>query len=192
MSTVSEATLILTALSGGDRSQVDRLMELVYGELRGLARRYLGRGPAQEPLQPTELVHEAFLKLVGHHQTDWRGRSHFYAVAAIAMRQILVDEARKRLRVKRGGGQIHISLEDQDILSTHRDEDVLAVDEVLTRLVTVHPRRARLVELRFFGNMSLDEVAEALQLSTRTVQREWDVARAWLRRELDTSPSLSD
>ena len=166
MSTASEATLILTALSRGDRSQVDRLMELVYGELRGLARRYLGRRPAQQPLQPTELVHEAFLKLVGHEETDWRGRSHFYAVAATAMRQILVDEARKRLRVKRGGGQIHISLDEQDILSSQRDEDVLAVHEVLTRLSAAHPRRAQLVELRFFGRMSLDEVAEALGLST--------------------------
>ena len=95
MSTASEATLILTAMSGGDRSQVDRLMELVYVELRGLARRYLARGPAQEPLQPTELVHEAFLKLVDHHQPDWRGRSHFYAVAATAMRQVLVDVGAK-------------------------------------------------------------------------------------------------
>jgi RNA polymerase sigma-70 factor (ECF subfamily) len=189
MTTASEVSLILTAVSSGDRSQVDRLMELVYGELRGLARRYLRSASAQEPFQPTELVHEAFLKLVGHPQKDWRGRSHFYAVAATAMRQILVDEARKRLRVKRGGGQVHVSLEDQDVLSTARDEDVLAVDDVLARLATVHPRRARLVELRFFGNMSLDEVAEALQLSTRTVQRDWDVARAWLRRELARSPA---
>lgn len=183
----SEATVILSALSRGDRSQVDRLMELVYGELRGLARRYLGRRETPEPLQPTELVHEAFLKLVDH-DTDWRGRSHFYAVAATAMRQVLVDEARKRLRVKRGGGQLHIHLEDDQVLSAHRDEDVLAVHQALSKLETLHPRRGRLVELRFFANMSMDEIAEATGRSRSTVQRDWNVARAWLLRELAGAP----
>ena len=184
MSTTSEATQILWALGRGDRSRVDRLMELVYGELRGLARRYVGgQGPAT-PLQPTELVHEAFLKLVNHGKADWRGRSHFYAVAATAMRQILVDQARKRHRVRHGGGRIQMPLDEGQVLSLSRGDDVLAVDEVLRKLAKQEPEHARLVELRFFGGLTMDELAEATGLSKRTLHREWAVVRAWLRREL--------
>jgi len=159
-------------------------MELVYGELRGLARRYVHRGSPHEPMQPTELVHEAFIKLVDSDSADWRGRSHFYAVAATAMRQILVDEARKRLRGKRGSGEVHLPLDDGQVLSVTRDEDVRAVDDILVKLTADHPEQGRLVELRFFGGMTMDEIGEATGVSKRSLYREWNVARAWLRREL--------
>ena len=159
-------------------------MELVYGELRGLARRYVHVKSPHEPMEATELVHEAFIKLVDSDGTDWRGRTHFYAVAATAMRQILVDEARKRLRGKRGSGAVPLPLDDRQILSVTRDEDVLAVDEALDRLTADHPEQGRLVELRFFGGMTMEEIGEATGISKRTLYREWNVARAWLRREL--------
>lgn len=184
MSAASEATQILWALGRGDRSRADRLMELVYGELRGLARKYVGGWGPATPLQPTELVHEAFVKLVDHDKADWRSRSHFYAVAATAMRQILVDEARKRSRQRRGGDRPHLPLDEGQVLSLSRDEDILAVDEALDRLAREDPERARLVELRFFGGLTMDELAEATGQSKRTLHREWAVARAWLRREL--------
>ena len=184
MSIISEASQILVALSEGDRSHVDRLMELVYRELRALANVYIHRQGPREPMQPTELVHEAFLKLVDQDGSEWRGRSHFYAVAATAMRQILVDEARKRLRSKRGSGRLHLALDEATTVSSRRDEDVLAVDEALDKLAEVKQEWARLVELRFFGGMSMDEVAEATGTSKRTLEREWTVARTWLRRLL--------
>ena len=184
MATVSEATQILVALSGGDRSRVNRLMELVYSELRKLANTYLRGGPASVVLQPTELVHEAFVKLVNQDGTDWRGRSHFFAVAALAMRHVLVDEARKRGRSKRGAGQVHVPIKEAFAISTRRDDDVLAVDEVLERLRTLNPDWARLVELRFFGGLTVEEASEVTGTPKRTVERDWAVIRAWLRREL--------
>ena len=184
MSTVSEATQILFALSGGDRTGAHRLMELVYDELRKLAFRYLRPRALLEPLQPTELVHEAFLRLVDKSCTDWRGRSHFFAVAATVMRHILVDEARSRASLKRGGGQVHLSVNEEFVLSVERDHDVLAVNGALEALEKRNPERAHLVEMRFFGGMTMDEVAEATGRPKRTVERDWTVTRAWLRREL--------
>ena len=186
LSTISEATQILGALSTGDRTRLDRLMELVYSELRGVARRYVSPRSQYEPMQATELVHAAFIKLVGHDGIDWRGRSHFYAVAATAMRQILVDEARKRLRDKRGSGQVNVSFDESLVLSPSSDQDVLAVDDVLSKLAERYPEQSRLVEMRFFGGMTMDEIAEATGVSKRTLHREWSMARAWLRRELRT------
>ena len=188
MSATSEATQILVALGAGDRSRVDRLIELVYKELRRLASAYVGRQGPRNPLQATELVHEAFLKLVNSDQRDWRGRSHFYAVAATAMRQILVDRARKRLQPKRGGGVIQVPLNEDIALSMDRDADVLALDEALTELAKLRPERARLVELRFFGGMKMAEIAEATALPKRSLEREWTITRAWLRRQLGPPP----
>ena len=185
VSTASEATQILIGLRDGDRSGVGRLMELVYDEMRGLASHYVRRRSFVQALQPTELVHEVFLKLVDHENADWRSRSHFYAVAATAMRQILVDDARKRLSLKRGGGQVHLSLSEELTISVQRDEDLLVLDDALELLAATKPERARLVELRFFGGMTVDEVAEATGTAKRTVEREWRVTRAWLRRELN-------
>lgn len=183
----SEASQILIALNVGDRSGTDRLMELVYDELRSLAFRYLGARKPKEPLQPTELVHEAFIKLVDNERVpDWRSRSHFYAVAATAMRHILVDEARKRMQGKRGGGEIPISLVEARTISITRDEDIVALDEALTSLAKANAERARVVELRFFGGLTMDEIAEATGQPKRSLEREWTVTKAWLRRELDT------
>ena len=184
MSSVSEATQIVHALSQGDRSRVGRLMELMYNEMRSLASNYVRRRGPLPALQPTELVHEAFLKLINQKKADWKSRSHFFAVAATVMRQLLVDEARRRLSLKRGGGQIHLSLSEELTVSVGRDADVLALDDALEVLAQERPERAQLVELRFFGGMTMDEVAEATGLAKRTLEREWRVTRAWLRRHL--------
>lgn len=184
MTTASETTQILKAISDGDRSGIDRLAEIVYDQLRMTARRYLSRERRNHTLQPTALVHEAFLKLVDQKQTQWRSRSHFYAVAAQQMRRILVDHAKSKLRAKRGGGRQKISLIEELTVSREKDEDVLAVDEALEKLARLNPEQAKIVELRFFAGMTVDEVAEALQMSKRTVERNWTMIRAWLRREL--------
>ena len=159
-------------------------MELVYDELRSLASRYVRRSGPREPLQPTELVHEAFLRLVNEGGADWRGRSHFYAVAATVMRNVLVDEARARMSLKRGGDRVRVDVTETLVLSVDRDQDVLALNDALEALEVKNPARARLVEMRFFAGMTVDEVAEAVGQPKRTVEREWTVTRAWLRREL--------
>ena len=145
------------------------------------------REAAGHTLQPTELVHEAFLKLVDKTLVDWCGRTHFYAVGAQAMRRILVDHARRKKAAKRGGRAPKISLTADQPLTLNSSEDVIAVDEALTRLATVNERHARVVELRFFGGLKVDEVAEAMNVAKRTVEADWTVARAWLRRELTAS-----
>ena len=159
-------------------------MELVYDDLRGLAHKYLGSDTAKNSLPPTAVVHEAFLKLIDADGVDWRGKSHFYAVSATAMRSILVDHARRKAATKRGGGRQRISLEGDISMSTQNDEDVLAIDEALSKLEAIDVRRARIVELRFFGGMTNREVAEVLGVSSRTVETEWAGTRLWLRREL--------
>ncbi len=181
----SEAiTRALAEIGRGDRDAADRLFGLLYDEFRSLARRYLSAEGAGHTLQPTALVHEAYLKLIDQTRVEWQGRTHFFAVGAQAMRRILVDHARSRKRVKRGGGRQRIQLDEGVALSPGRDEDLLAVDEVLARLAGVDPRQAAIVELRFFGGLTVEEVAEVLGVSKRTVEAEWTVVRAWLRREL--------
>lgn len=180
----SEATRILCSISDGDRSGTDRLLEIVYDDFRRLAQSYLQPETLSNTLQPTAIVHEAYLKLIDHGQVDWRGRSHFFAVGAKAMRQIIVDHARRRSAGKRGGGRQRITLDDRITISARRDEDVLAIDDALEKLNEIDPQRAKIVELRFFGGLTNDEVAEAMELSTRTVSRQWASTRAWLRREL--------
>jgi RNA polymerase sigma factor (TIGR02999 family) len=135
-------------------------------------------------LQPTALVHEAFLKLIDQSQVDWRGRSHFFAVGAQAMRRILVSHAKSRGRIKRGGGRHQVPLDEALTVSLESDDDILALDAALEKLAAVDERQAKIVELRFFGGLSVEETAEALGLSKRTVEREWTSCRAWLRREL--------
>lgn len=180
----SEATQILSSISAGDRSGTDRLMEIVYHDFRHLARKYLADETHSNTLQPTAIVHEAFIKLVDQREVDWRGKSHFFAVGATAMRQIIVDHARSRSAHKRGGGRRRITLDDPLTISPRRDEDVLAIDEALAKLSEIDPQRAKIVEFRFFGGMTTEEVAEALGLSKRTVMRQWASTRSWLRREL--------
>jgi RNA polymerase sigma factor (TIGR02999 family) len=177
-------SVVLEEMKRGDARAADKLLPLVYDEFRALARHYLAQERANHTLQPTALVHEAYMKLVDQTRVDWQGRSHFFAVAAQAMRRILVDHARSRQREKRGGGRARVILDDDVALSPQKDEDVLALDEALQRLAKLDPRQSKVVELRFFGGMSVEEVAQALGVSKRTVEGDWTFARAWLSREL--------
>jgi RNA polymerase sigma factor (TIGR02999 family) len=179
-----DITQVLEELRNGDKRAADKLLPMVYDEFRALARHYLAQERANHTLQPTALVHEAYMKLVDQTRVDWQGKSHFFAVAAQAMRRILVDHARSRQREKRGGGRARVMLDEAVALSPQKDEDVLALDEALEKLAKVDPRQAKIVELRFFGGLSVEEVAEALHVSKRTVEGDWTFARAWLSREL--------
>ncbi|NUQ65069.1 MAG: sigma-70 family RNA polymerase sigma factor [Pirellulales bacterium] len=180
----SQTTAILQAVEAGDRAAVDRLVPLVYTELRALAASHLQRESPGHTLQPTALVHEAFLKLADQQRVHWQGRTHFFAVGAQIMRRILVDHARAKKTARRGAGRLRVPIEEGVTVSPRSEEDVLAVDEALERLAQIDGRQARIVELRFFGGLSVDEVAEAMGISKRTVEREWTAVRAWLRREL--------
>ncbi len=179
-----QATQYVNALAAGDRHAAAELMPLVYDEFRQLAGDYLRDETRAHTLQPTALVHEAYLKLIDQTRVNWQGRTHFFAVGAQAMRRILVDHARGRHRDKRGGGWHRIALDEQLKVSPHRDADLLAVDEAIDKLATIDSRQAQIVELRFFGGMTVEEVAEALGVSKRTIENEWKIIRAWLRREL--------
>ena len=159
-------------------------MEVVYDDMRVLADKFLSEETRAHTLQPTALVHEAFIRLVDQRDVDWKGKSHFFAVGATTMRRILVDYARRRSAEKRGGGRPRVTLDEAIAVSARRDEDVLAVDEALEKLTRIDEQQARIVEFRFFGGLTNEEVAEALGVSRQTVQRHWAVARIWLRREL--------
>jgi RNA polymerase sigma factor (TIGR02999 family) len=180
----AEITQVLQQIEGGDRNAVNKLLPLVYDEFKGLAAAYLRRERISHTLQPTALVHEAYLRLVDQTRVAWKGRAHFFAVGAQAMRRVLVDHARYHQRAKRGGGRHRITLAEELALSPTRDEDLLAVDEALEKLTKVDKRQAQIVELRFFGGLSVAEVAEVIGVSKRTVENDWTVVRAWLRREL--------
>ena len=182
-----DVTQVLEQLAEGDKRAADKLLPLVYDEFRALARHYLAQERANHTLQPTALVHEAYMKLVDQTRVDWQGKSHFFAVAAQAMRRILVDHARSRQRDKRGGGRARVVLDEAVALSPQKDEDVLALDEALEKLSGLDPRQAKVVDLRFFGGMNVEEVAQALGVSKRTVEGDWTFARAWLSRELSNA-----
>ena len=179
-------TQLLRAWGAGDAGAMDALVPLVYTELRRQARRALRREREGHTLQATALVHEAWLRLDGQHDARWESRTQFLAVAAKTMRRVLVDHARARHALKRGSGATQVTLGDADNAAAARDEvDVLALDDALARLAILDPRKARLVELRYFAGMSIPEAAAALGVSLATVGREWAVARMWLRRELE-------
>jgi RNA polymerase sigma factor (TIGR02999 family) len=180
----TQVTRLVNEIAAGDRKAGERLFVVLYDAFHALAARYLKGERPGHTLSPTALVHEVYLKLIDQSRVNWQGRTHFLAVGAQVMRRILVDHARGRKRVKRGGGRIRIQLAEGLALSVQRDEDVLAVDEALAKLAKIDPRQATIVELRFFGGLSVAEVAEFLGLSKRTIEGEWTVARAWLRREL--------
>ncbi|TWT35658.1 RNA polymerase sigma factor [Posidoniimonas corsicana] len=184
MSDERQITAVLQAISRGDHKEIDRLAPMVYDELRELALRYMSRQPAGHTLRSTALVNEAYLKLCSDRDVDWRGRSHFFAAGAQAMRRILVDHARSKGRQKRGSGLQRVEFEEGLLGEDEPHEDVLALNEALTKLQTLDERQSQIVELRFFGGLTVAEVAEALGLSKRTVELEWKMARAWLRREL--------
>lgn len=180
----SEVTALLAALEGGDETAMNQLLPLVYEELRLLARHHLAGQRRGHTLQTADLVGEAYLKLVHAQGTGWRNRAHFFAVASRAMRSVLVDYARRRTYAKRGGNPLRVSLSEADQISEPRTAEVVAVDEALRRLAALDPRKAEIVELRYFGGLSLEEIGRLLDLSSRTIKREWRWARAWLYREL--------
>ena len=180
----SEATQILSAISDGDRSQIDRLFELTYDDLRSLAQSYLDGDTPGNTLQPTAVVHEVFLKLINHEEVGWRGKSHFFAIGATAMRQVLVDHARRKGAAKRGAGRTRVLLDERLAVSVQREEDVLELDEILEQLARIDESRARLVEMRFFAGMTLEEIATVQGVSHSTVKRQWAATSSWLRAEL--------
>jgi RNA polymerase sigma factor (TIGR02999 family) len=184
MSEPQEVTLLLTALKRGDEGAASRLMPLIYDELRRLAASYMRRERADHTLQATALVHEAYLKLVEQRSVDWQSRAHFFGVAAQLMRRILVDHARGHSRQKRGGEQQKVSLDEAFVFSERQADEIVAVDDSLNVLSRIDPRQARVVELRFFGGLSVEEAADVLGISPKTVKREWSVAKAWLYADL--------
>jgi RNA polymerase sigma factor (TIGR02999 family) len=179
------ATLLLRAWGDGDAAALERLIPLVHGELRQLARRQMRRERAGHTLQPTALVNEAYLRLVDLRQIRWQDRAHFIAMASRVMRRILVDIARSKGYLKRGAGARRVSFDEALVVSPARADDLVAIDAALTRFAAVSPRRARVVELRVFGGLSVEETAATLMVSPETVKRDWKLAKVWLLRELE-------
>lgn len=178
-------TQLLVEWGNGDQAALDKLMPLVYAELRRLANNYLRRERANHTLQPTALVNEAYLRLIDQKNARWQNRAQFFGVAAQLMRRILVDHARLHNAAKRGGSQQHrLSLTDADHFVDRSEIDLLALHEALNDLTTIDPQQGRIVELRFFGGLSIEETAEVLSIGHATVERDWKMARAWLRRAL--------
>jgi RNA polymerase sigma factor (TIGR02999 family) len=168
----------------GNREALDKLIPIVYDELRRQASRYLQHERHGHTLQTTALVHEVYVRLIDQVEVPWQNRAHFFAIAAEMMRRILVDHARKRRAVKRGGDALKLTLYEASFESGERDLDLIAVDEALTKLIALDPHQGRVVELRFFGGLNVEETAEVLGVSSRTVKRDWQVAKSWIRREL--------
>jgi RNA polymerase sigma factor (TIGR02999 family) len=179
-----EITRLLGGWRAGDRSALDRLLPLVRVELTRLARRHLAREGRHHTMQPSSLVQEAFLRLLPGADVPWQSRAHFFAVASQVMRHVLVDHARERLRQKRGGGAVHVPIDAAVVLSPRQIEHIVAIDLALQQLAVTDERKSRVFEMRFFGGLTVDEVAEVLGVSPNTVIRDWTFARAWLRREL--------
>lgn len=179
-----DITRLLSAWSEGDEHALEELMPLVYGELRRIAQHHWSSQPPGHTLQPTALIHEAFVKLIGPGNKSFQNRTHFYAVASMAMRQVLVNHAEVRLAQKRGGGAANVSLDDVDVAVRQEAQDVLALDGALKTLHAMDPRKSRVVELRYFGGLSIEETADALGVSPVTVTRDWQAARAWLASEI--------
>ena len=181
-------TQLLIAWSDGRREALDDLMPIVYADLKRVAAGYMRREAAGHALQPTALVHEAYVRLVDQKQVKWRNRAHFFGVAAVLMRRILVDHARRRRAEKRGGDWERVTLAgDEAVANSHKEIDVLALDEALERLAQFDPQQERIVELRYFGGLTIDETAEVVGISAATVVREWTIAKAWLRADLSRS-----
>ena len=187
MSSEPNITQLLVAWGNGDQSAFDRLAPAVHQHLHRLAAHYMAGERPGHVLQTTALVNEAYVRLVDWKDVQWQNRAHFFGVAAQAMRHILVDAARTRRRAKRGGGELHVSLSDVADVRIAKSADLVALDDALTTLEGLNPRHSRVVELRFFGGLSLKEVAHVLDVSVGTVRRDWSLAQAWLYRELSRS-----
>jgi RNA polymerase sigma factor (TIGR02999 family) len=187
-----DLTAVIQAVSRGDHHAADELFRRVYDELHNLASGQRRRWGGNDTLNTTALVHEAYLKLVRQDGATWSDRSHFFAVAAKAMRHILINYAERQVAAKRGGGAVHLPLSDADLVTPEAAEELLALDDALSALAAVHERSCRVVECRFFGGFTIQQTADALAVSAATVQRDWSFASAWLRRELGSAPPLPD
>ena len=188
-----DVTQLLVSWSHGDQAALERLMPLVYGELRRLASAYLRHERSNHTLQSTALVHEAFMRLVNQRDVQWRNRAHFFGIAAQMIRRILVDYARSQHRKKRGSGAVKLALDDAVVAPQEPgpDLDLLALNDALDQLSQLDPRQSRIVELRFFAGLSLEETAEVMNLSPSSIKREWNTARAWLFREMTRNQTTS-
>lgn len=185
--TTSETSRLLLRVGRGDQEAASQLFPCVYAELRRLAAHYLAAEQPGQTIQPTELVHEAWLRIAGEEQINWQGRAHFMAMAATSMRRILVDRARRKSAEKRGGRGRKLPLDDVAVFAPQRSGELLALDEALDKLAQVSVRQSRVVELRFFCGLEIDEIAKLEGLSSRTIKNDWSVARAWLHREIARS-----
>ena len=180
-------TRLLVAWRGGNAEALDRLAPLVYAELHRIAHRYMRDERRNHPLQTTALVHEAYLRLIDVNRVDWESRNHFFAVCAKMMRRILVDAARRRSADKRGGNASHVALDEAFLPAREREADLVALDEALEKLAKLAPRKARVVELRYFAGLTVEETAQVLGISAETVMRDWRMARLWLQRDLSAT-----
>ncbi len=185
MNSSADVTILLQELSSGKRDVVDQLFPVVYSDLQKIARNQLRSERKNHTINTTALVHEAYLKLVDQTRVDWKNRAHFFAISAQAMRRILINYAKKRLTEKRGGGELLATFDDQLVVRETKAEDLVALDEALERLEKLNERQSKVVELRFFGGLTQEEIAEVLNVSVPTVRLDWRMARAWLSRELD-------
>jgi RNA polymerase sigma-70 factor (ECF subfamily) len=183
-------TELLARWKSGDVSARDALVPLVYDELRRIARRCMSNQSSSNTLQPTALVHEAYLRLARHDSMDWQDRAHFFALAAQMMRQILVDHARKQAAAKRGGNALTVVVDEGSAISRERNLDLIALDDAMKRLASLDPRQCQIVELRFFGGLSIEETAQTVNISPATTKREWATARLWLYQTMSSHSQL--
>ena len=186
---MNSITDLVTRSQSGTAGETDRLFSLMYEDLCRLANRFLQNEPMRHRLSSSSLVHQAYMRMVDQSRINWQGKTHFFAIGATVMRRILVDHARKVRSLKRGGGWDRRQLTDEVTFHLHRDDDVVALDDLLKTLATLNPRQAKIVELRFFGGLTMREIAAEMNLGLRTVEKEWAMARAWMRRELRTGES---
>jgi RNA polymerase sigma-70 factor, ECF subfamily len=186
----NDVTQLLVEWRNGSTSALDRLIPLVEKELRRLARSYMRRERADHTLQTTALINEAYMRLVKQRNVQWENRAHFFAIAAQLMRRVLIDHAKSTRRVKRGGAALRVSFEDVAAPSADRSEELIALDAALEKLAAIDARKGRVVEMRYFGGLTLEEAAEVLEISPNTVMRDWRMARAWLEREISGGGSL--
>jgi len=181
-----EVTVLLAKLTKGNQEAAGKLIPLVYSEMRRLAGAYMRRERSDHTLQPTALVNEAYLKLVEQRGVDWQSRSHFFGIAAQVMRRILVDHARGHMRDKRGGGQKPVPIDEAMVFAPEQSEEILKLNEALDRLTKLDERQGKIVELRFFGGLTVEQTAEMMGISPKTVKRDWSMAKAWLHGEMKT------